>query len=50
MGEEERIHILELAYDLVNSEAPKLTVGEIEKWAKLFDKAYKAIMTTALEK
>lgn len=50
MGEEERIRILELAYELVESQTPKSNEGEIEEWAELFDQAYKAIMKTALDK
>ncbi len=50
MGEEERIRILELAYELLEVKTPKLTAVEIETWAKLFDQAYKAIMKTALGK
>lgn len=50
MGEEERIRILELAYELLEVKTPKLNVGEIKEWATLFDEAYKAIMKTALGK
>jgi len=49
MEEEERIRILELAYELVTPSGKKLSEGAIKEWAKLFDQAYKAIMTTALE-
>ncbi len=49
MGEEERIRILELAYELVTSTgAYKTTEGAIKEWAELFDTAYKAIMKTAM--
>ena len=53
MEEEERIRILELAFDLVEHRAPKHVQMQeepaIKEWAKLFDQAYKAIMKTALE-
>ncbi len=54
MEEEERIRILELAYELVEPKIPKsadsITKVKIEAWATLFDQAYKAIMKTALGK
>jgi len=53
MEEQERIRILELAYELVESKSPKkvgqTNEGSIKAWATLFDQAYKAIMKTALE-
>lgn len=48
MGEEERIRILELAYDLVTPSGKKISEDAIKEWATLFDQAYKAIMKTAL--
>ena len=54
MGEEERIRILELAYELVEPKSPgkvgQTNEGTIKAWATLFDQAYKAIMKTALGK
>ena len=54
MGEQERIRILELAFDLVKSDrtpiARMVAEAGIREWAKLFDQTYKAIMKTALEK
>ena len=54
MGEEERIQILELAFEVVEYKIPDDTSiqGEvaIKEWAELFDQAYKAIMKTALGK
>ena len=50
MEEQERIRILELAYELVESESPKNNQGQIKEWALLFDQAYKAIMKTTLGK
>ena len=51
MEEEERIRILELAYQLVTSSTGyKSNEDQIKEWAQLFDQAYKAIMKTALEK
>ena len=53
MEEQERIRILELAWELVELESPKrtgnITEASIKEWHKLFDQAYKAIMKTALE-
>lgn len=50
MGEQERIRISELAYQLVTSTGIKVSEGAIKEWATLFDQAYKAIMKTALGK
>ena len=54
MEVQERIRILELAYDLVETKSPKKTgmvgVASIKEWHKLFDQAYKAIIQTALGK
>ncbi len=53
MGEQERIRILELAFQMVELKSPhktgNLTEASIAEWHKLFDKAYKAITKTAME-
>lgn len=53
MEEQERIRILELAFQVVELKSPhrtgNLTEAAIKEWHKLFDQAYKAIMKTALE-
>ncbi len=53
MGEQERIKILELAWDLVQYKKPtsgNTTEASIKEWHKLFNQAYKAITETALGK
>ncbi len=53
METQERIRILELAWELAEKKKPtSVNVGEatIKIWHKLFDQAYKAIMQTALGK
>jgi hypothetical protein len=53
MEGQERIRILELAWELVQYKKPtanNTTEAAIEAWHKLFDKAYKAILNTALGK
>ena len=54
MGEQERIRILELAWELVRAKRPSTpgntTEASIKAWHKLFDQAYKAIMQTAMGK
>ena len=48
MGEQERIRILELAWELVRAKRPSTpgntTEASIKVWHELFDQAYKAIM------
>ena len=51
----ERIRILELAFQVVEPEAPHrrsggITEASIKQWHKLFDQTYKAILNTALGK
>jgi hypothetical protein len=53
MGEQERIRILELAWEMALFKRPTATSSteaRFEEWHKLFDKTYKAIMQTTLEK
>lgn len=54
MGEQERIRILELAYEITELKSPRktgnITEASIKEWHKLFDQAYKAILQTALGK
>ena len=54
MDSQERIRILELAFQVVEGKSPhktgNLTEAAIKEWHKLFDQAYKAILNTALGK
>jgi len=51
MEAQERVRILELAWELVKFKKPQeghITDAAIKEWHKLFDQAYKAILNTAL--
>jgi len=52
METQERIRVLELAFQMVEQKSPhktgNLSEVAITEWHKLFDKAYKAILQTAL--
>lgn len=54
MDAQERIRILELAFQVVEPDAPhrsgNITEASIKEWHKLFDQAYRAILETALGK
>ncbi|MFC2005820.1 hypothetical protein ACFLVG_02525 [Chloroflexota bacterium] len=54
MEEQERIKILELAWQIAENHCPTTrettTEASITVWHKLFDQAYKAIFNTALGK
>lgn len=53
MEAQERVRILEFAWELVKDKKPQgnlITEASITAWHKLFDKAYTAILDTTLKK